>query len=357
LDWIVAFAILNNIDSGISVLVIHFFFYHWNVLNQKIIDWKQIVQRFLSYSVHALIIVVLLIVSFKILSGKFIDFSLFIAMYRVAGKSSPSLPYPDNMWMLSIVFYGYNLVRSFRRSSEEPLDKYRFAVSIWGITGFVYFVNRSHPWNLLNISLPFFIAYGIFIESIYAERFQKNKTFSRMSLRVFAKNLLPNWRTFLPFTLFSIYAAPFISLATIAYLQFIPLSISNFSTPKNYQKIADIEALSNQVARLEAKLNRPSIILSESFESYYYFLKKRPVLYYPDMVSIQFMDSSFQPRFSSTLQTYNPIVVSCSFQPEFQKIFQRILADNNYQALPLEKEIKIGDRDSCQILIRDGKIP
>ncbi len=72
-----------------------------------------------------------------------------------------------------------------------------------------------------------------------------------------------------------------------------------------------LASLSERVDTLEKQLNRPSILLSGLFESYYYLHKNRKVLFYPEIASIFPGDNSFQPRFLDTLNKFNPIVTLC----------------------------------------------
>jgi len=108
------------------------------------------------------------------------------------------------------------------------------------------------------------------------------------------------------------------------------------------------------VARLEKQLNRPSILLSDSFESYYYLDKNRKVLFYPEIASIFPGDNSFQSRFTYALKKFNPIVTLCPINVPFIKenlygTFLQLLYENNYQLVESEKNIDDPILNNCKI--------
>jgi hypothetical protein len=119
-------------------------------------------------------------------------------------------------------------------------------------------------------------------------------------------------------------------------------------------------SLSERVATLEKQLNRPSIILSDSFESYYYLHKNREVLFYPEITSILSGDNSFQPRFIDALNKFNPIVTLCPIniglpfiKENLHDTFLQLLYENNYKLLESQKSIDSTIQGSCDIYVKD----
>jgi hypothetical protein len=147
---------------------------------------------------------------------------------------------------------------------------------------------------------------------------------------------------------------PFIIMSLIACVKFIPATISHVQRPKSYSQMSAVASLSERVATLEKQLNRPSILLSDSFESYYYLHKNRKVLFYPETTSILSGDNSFQPRFIDALNKFNPIVTLCPINVPIIKenlhgTFLQLLYQNNYQLVESEKNIDDPILKNCQI--------
>jgi hypothetical protein len=119
-----------------------------------------------------------------------------------------------------------------------------------------------------------------------------------------------------------------------------------------------LASLSERVDTLEKQLNRPSILLSGLFESYYYLHKNRKVLFYPEIASIFPGDNSFQSRFIDALKKFNPIVTLCPINVPFIKenlygTFLQLLYENNYQLVESEKNIDDPILRNCNIYIKD----
>jgi hypothetical protein len=364
LDFIVAMALLSNFDSGISVLIMYFFIYIWNEFKIDAFSAKNMIKRLTGFSINLIIIIFIIIFCFRILSGEFINFYNYIGSTLKFGSGFLGLPFPDNIWMIFMVVYGFNIIQSFQSHVEDKNAKYRFVIAIWGIVSLLYFVNRSHPWNLISVSLPFFLSYGCLIDyafSSYRKKMSESEPElmqNKMEFREFLPILLPNSFDLLRLSLVSVLVMPFIIMSLIACVKFIPLTISNFQSPKSYSQMSALASLSERVDTLEKQLNRPSILLSGSFESYYYLHKNRKVLFYPEIASIFPGDNSFQSRFIDALKKFNPIVTLCPINVPFVKenlyaTFLQLLYENNYQLVESEKNIDDPILRNCNIYIKD----
>ena len=294
------------------------------------------------------------------------NFYNYIGFTLKFGSGFLGLPFPDNIWMIFMVVYGFNVIQSFQSSIEDKNAKYRFVIAIWGIVSLLYFVNRSHPWNLISVSLPFFLSYGCLIDYAFSS-YRKKMSESdpelmenKMEFREFLPILLPNWFDLLRLSLISVLIMPFIIMSLIACVEFIPATISNFQSPKSYSQMSALASLSERVDTLEKQLNRPSILLSGLFESYYYLHKNRKVLFYPEIISIFSEDNSFQPRFIDALNKFNPIVTLCPIniglpfiKENLHDTFLQLLYENNYKLLESQKSIDSTIQGSCDIYVKD----
>jgi hypothetical protein len=364
LDFIVAMALLSNFDSGISVLIMYFFIYIWNEFKIDGFSAKNMIKRLTGFSINLIIIIFIIIFCFRILSGEFINFYNYIGSTLKFGSGFLGLPFPDNIWMIFMVVYGFNIIHSFQSYVEDKNAKYRFVIAIWGIVSLLYFVNRSHPGNLISVSLPFFLSYGCLIDYAFSS-YRKKMSESdpelmenKMEFREFLPILLPNSFDLLRLSLISVLIMPFIIMSLIACVKFIPATISNFQFPKSYSQMSALASLSERVDTLEKQLNRPSILLSGLFESYYYLHKNRKVLFYPEIASIFPGDNSFQSRFIDALKKFNPIVTLCPINVPFIKenlygTFLQLLYENNYQLVESEKNIDDPILRNCNIYIKD----
>jgi hypothetical protein len=341
LDFLVAMALLSNLDSGVSVLIMYFFIYIWNEFKVDSFSAKNMIKKLIGFSINFLIIILVIIFGFRIIAGEFINFYNYTSSILKFGSGFLGLPFPDNIWMIFMVVYGFNIIQSFQSPIEDKNAKYRFVIAIWGIVSLLYFVNRSHPWNLISVSLPFFLSYGCLIDYAFSS-YRKKMSESdpelmenKMEFREFLPILLPNSFDLLRLSLISVLIMPFIIMSLIACVKFIPATISNFQFPKSYSQMSALASLSERVDTLEKQLNRPSILLSGLFESYYYLHKNRKVLFYPEIASIFPGDNSFQPRFIDALNKFNPIVTLCPINVPFIKenlyaTFLQLLYENNY---------------------------
>jgi hypothetical protein len=365
LDFIVAMALLSNFDSGIVVLIMYFFIYIWNEFKIDGFSAKNMIKKLTGFSINLIIITFIIIFGFRILSGEFINFYNYIGFTSKVGSGFLGLPFPDNIWMIFMVVYGFNIIQSFQSPIEDKNAKYRFVIAIWGIVSLFYFVNRSHPWNLLAVSLPFFLSYGCLIDYAFSSCREKMSESepellqNKMAFREFLPILLPNSFDLLRLSLVSVLFMPFIIMSLIACVKFIPATISNLQRPKSYSQMSAFSSLSERVATLEKQLNRPSIILSDSFESYYYLHKNREVLFYPEITSILSGDNSFQPRFIDALNKFNPIVILCPIndlpiiKENLHGTFLELLYQNNYKLLESRKSIDSTMKRSCDIYVKD----
>ncbi|WP_253852131.1 hypothetical protein [Microcystis aeruginosa] len=363
LDFIVAMALLSNFDSGISVLIMYFFIYIWNEFKIDGFSAKNMIKKLTGFSINLIIIIFIIIFGFRIIAGEFINFYNYIGFTLKFGSGFFGLPFPDNIWMIYMVVYGFNIIQSFQSPIEDKNAKYRFVIAIWGIVSLFYFVNRSHPWNLISVSLPFFLSYGCLIDyafSSYRKKMSESEPElmqNKMAFREFLPILLPDSFDLLRLSLISVLVMPFIIMSLIACVKFIPATISNFQSPKSYSQMSALASLSERVATLEQQLNRPSILLSDSFESYYYLDKNRKVLFYPETTSILSGDNSFQPRFIDALNKFNPIVTVCPLRKVFnynlRGTFLELLYQNNYKLLESRKSIDSTIKRSCDIYVKD----
>ncbi|WP_287673445.1 MULTISPECIES: hypothetical protein [unclassified Microcystis] len=364
LDFVVAIALLNNFDSGVSVLIMYFFIYIWNEFKIDGFSAKNMIKKLTGFSINLIIIMFIVIFGFRILSGEFINFSNYTGSTFKFGSGFGGLPFPDNMWMIFVVIYGFNIIQSFQSPIEDKNAKYRFVIAIWGIISIFYFVNRSHSWNLLAVSLPFFLSYGCLIDyafSSYRKKMSESEPElmqNKMAFREFLPILLPNSFDLLRFSLISVLIMPFIIMSLIACVKFIPLTIYDLQRPKSYSQMSVLISLSERVDTLEKQLNRPSILLSDSFESYYYLHKNRKVLFYPEITSIFSEDDSFQPRFIDALNKFNPIVTLCPInvpviKENLHSTFLQLLYENNYKLVESEKNIDDPILKNCKIYIKD----
>jgi len=217
---------------------------------------------------------------------------------------------------------------------------------------------------LLAVSLPFFLSYGCLIDyafSSYRKKMSESEPElmqNKMAFREFLPTLLPDSFDLLRLSLIGVLIMPFIIMSLIACVKFIPLTISNFQSPKSYSQMSALASLSERVATLEKQLNRPSILISDWVESYYYLDKNRKVLFYPEITSILSGDNSFQPRFIDALNKFNPIVTLCPINVPVIKenlhgTFLQLLYQNNYQLVESEKNIDDRILKNCKIYIKD----
>ncbi|GCA75005.1 hypothetical protein MiTe_01833 [Microcystis aeruginosa NIES-2520] len=359
LDFIVAMALLSNFDSGICVLIMYFLIYHWNEFKIDGFSAKNMIKKLTAFSINLIIIIFIIIFSFRIIAGEFINFYNYIGFTFKVGSGFLGLPFPDNIWMIFMVVYGFNIIQSFPSPIEDKNAKYRFVIAIWGIVSLFYFVNRSHPYNLLAVSLPFFLSYGSLIDYAFSSYQQKMSESepklmqNKMAFREFLPILLPNSFDLLRLSLISVLIMPFIIMSIIACVKFIPLTISNFQSPKSYSQMSALASLSERVATLEKQLNRPSILISDWVESYYYLDKNRKVLFYPEITSI--IDYPFQSRFTYALKKFNPIVTVCPLKVAYNLhgTFLQLLYQNNYQLVESERNIDDPILKNCKIYIKD----
>ncbi|WP_196219097.1 hypothetical protein [Microcystis aeruginosa] len=168
LDFIVAMALLTNFDSGVVVLIMYFFIYIWNEFKIDGLSAKNMIKKLTRFSINLIIIVFIVIFGFRIIAGEFINFYNYIGFTLKFGSGFFGLPFPGNIWMIFMVVYGFNIIQSFQSPIEDKNAKYRFVIAIWGIVSLFYFVNRSHPWNLISVSLSFFLSYGCLIDYVFS---------------------------------------------------------------------------------------------------------------------------------------------------------------------------------------------
>jgi hypothetical protein len=359
LDFVVAIALLNNFDSGVSVLIMYFFIYIWNEFKIDGFSAKNMIKKLTGFSINLIIIMFIVIFGFRILSGEFINFSNYTGSTFKFGSGFGGLPFPDNMWMIFVVIYGFNIIQSFQSPIEDKNAKYRFVIAIWGIISLFYFVNRSHPGNLLAVSLPFFLSYGCLIDyafSSYRIKMSESEPElmqNKIEFRKFLPILLPDSFELLRLSLVSVLIMPFIIMSLIACVKFIPATISNFQSSKSYSQMSALASLSERVATLEKQLNLPSILIDDWLDSHYYLDKNRKVLFYPEITSI--IDDSFKSRFTYALKTFNPIVTVCPLKvmKSLHSDFVQLLYENNYKVLESHKSIDSGLKGSCDIYIKD----
>jgi hypothetical protein len=360
LDFLVAMALLSNFDSGISVLIMYFFIYIWNEFKIDGFSAKNMIKKLTGFSINFIIIIFIIIFGFRILSGEFINFYNYTGSTLKFGSGFFGLPFPDNIWMIFMVVYGFNIIQSFQSPIEDKNAKYRFVIAIWGIISLFYFVNRSHPGNLISVSLPFFLSYGCLIDYVFSSCREKMSESepelmqNKMAFRKFLQILLPDSFDLLRLSLVSVLIMPFIIMSLIACVKFIPFTIYNFQIPRSYSQISALASLSERMATLEKQLNRPSILISDWFESYYYLDKNRKVLFYPEIVSIFSEDNSFQSRFTYALKTFNPIVTVCPLKTSYhlRSTFLELLYQNNYKLLESRKSIDSTMKRSCDIYVK-----
>jgi hypothetical protein len=353
LDFIVAMALLSNFDSGISVLIMYFFIYIWNELKLDGFSAKNMIKKLTGFSINLIIIIFIIIFGFRILSGEFINFYNYIGFTFKFGSGFLGLPFPDNIWMIFMVVYGFNIIQSFQSPIEDKNAKYRFVIAIWGIVSLFYFVNRSHPWNLVSVSMPFFLSYGCLVDyafSSYRKKMSESELMqNKMEFRKFLQILLPDSVDLLRLSLVSVLIMPFIIMSLIACVKFIPFTIYNFQIPRSYSQISALASLSERMATLEKQLNRPSILIGNRlFESYYYLDKNRKVLFYTAPG-----DDSSLSRFTYALKTFNPIVTVCPprrVTKSLHSYFVQLLFENKYKVIGSEELI---GRGSCDIYIKD----
>jgi hypothetical protein len=218
-----------------------------------------------------------------------------------------------------------------------------------------YFINRSHPWNLLAISLPFFLGYGLLIQWSFRELEKinppspdhQNRSAILPSFLARVSNLLSlafYATLILPFALIVLMALGQLSFAIARYIE----------SPKSTAQIQETQLLSQEVAQLERTWNRPSIFLSYSLDAYLYFIGRRPVLFYPESTSI-FEGDDFQARFIKALDTYNPLVIYCPISQNHKRLlvgldsifaqFLDLLDKNNYKIIESKHLESIGHCD------------
>jgi hypothetical protein len=345
----------------------YFFIYIWNELKLDGFSAKNMIKKLTGFSINLIVIMFIVIFGFRILSGEFMNFYNYIYFTFKVRSGFLGLPFPDNIWMIFMVVYGFNIIQSFQSPIEDKNSKYRFVIAIWGIVSLFYFVNRSHPGNLLAVSLPFFLSYGCLIDYAFSycrEKMSESEPEllqNKMAFREFLPILLPNSFELLRLSLVSVLIMPFIIMSLIACVKFVPLMISNFQSPKSYSQMSALASLSERVDTLEKQLNRPSILLSGLFESYYYLHKNRKVLFYPETTSILSGDNySFQPRFIDALNKFNPIVTLCPIniglpfiKENLHDTFLQLLYENNYKLLESQKSIDSTIQGSCDIYVKD----
>lgn len=360
LDFIVAMALLSNFDSGISVLIMYFFIYIWNEFKIDSFSAKHMIKKLTGFSINFIIITFIIIFGFRIIAGEFINFYNYTGSTLKFGSGFLGLPFPDNIWMIFMVVYGFNIIQSFQSPIGDKHAKYRFVIAIWGIVSLFYFVNRSHPWNLVSVSLPFFLSYGCLIDyafSYYRKKMSESEPElmqNKMAFREFLPVLLPDSFDLLRLSLISVLIMPFIIMSLIASVKFFPLTIANFQSPNSYSQMSALASLSERVATLEKQLDRPSILISDWFESYYYLDKNRKVLFYPEIISIFSEDNSFQSRFTYALKKFNPIVTVCPLKLSYhlRSTFLELLYQNNYTLLESRKSIDSTMKRSCDIYVK-----
>ncbi len=261
LDFTVAMALLSNFDSGICVLIMYFLIYIWNEFKIDGFSAKNMIKKLTGFSINLIIIIFIIIFGFRILAGEFINFYNYIGSTLKYGSGFMGMPFPDNIWMIFMVVYGFNIIQSFQSPIEDKNAKYRFVIAIWGIVSLLYFVNRSHPWNLLFISLPFFLSYGCLIDyafSYYRKKMSESEQElmqNKIAFGEFWPILLPNSFDLLRLSLISVLIMPFIIMSLIACVKFVPLTISNFQRPKSYSHMSAVASLSERVATLEKQLS------------------------------------------------------------------------------------------------------
>jgi hypothetical protein len=257
----VAMALLSNFDSGICVLIMYFLIYIWNEFKIDGFSAKNMIKKLTGFSINLIIIIFIIIFGFRILAGEFINFYNYIGSTLKYGSGFMGMPFPDNIWMIFMVVYGFNIIQSFQSPIEDKNAKYRFVIAIWGIVSLLYFVNRSHPWNLLFISLPFFLSYGCLIDyafSYYRKKMSESEQElmqNKIAFGEFWPILLPNSFDLLRLSLISVLIMPFIIMSLIACVKFVPLTISNFQRPKSYSHMSAVASLSERVATLEKQLS------------------------------------------------------------------------------------------------------
>jgi hypothetical protein len=359
LDFLVAMALLSNFDSGISVLIMYFFIYIWNEFKIDGFRAKNMIKKLTGFSINFIIIIFIIIFGFRIIAGEFMNFYNYIGFTLKFGSGFLGLPFPDNMWMIFMVVYGFNIIQSFQSPIEDKNAKYHFVIAIWGIISLFYFVNRSHPGNLLAVSLPFFLSYGCLIDyafSSYRIKMSESEPElmqNKIEFRKFLPILLPDSFELLRLSLVSVLIMPFIIMSLIACVKFIPATISNFQSSKSYSQMSALASLSERVATLEKQLNLPSILIDDWLDSHYYLDKNRKVLFYPEITSI--IDDSFKSRFTYALKTFNPIVTVCPLKvmKSLHSDFVQLLYENNYKVLESHKSIDSGLKGSCDIYIKD----
>lgn len=347
---IVSLALLNNLDSGLSTLGMYIALYGWEFLKSKRIK----LNHFIVWTVINLaLIVALSLIIFKLISGNYPNLSLYIFSVTKFGAGFFGLRFPNNLWMLFVIFYTLTLIQ-YSRSSVKGLNyKFNFSIAVWGLIGMLYFVNRSHPYNLLHISFPFFLCCGLFLEqslnSLLVPKQILTKTENNFKVIQLVQVLLPGRYHLLKVAFSGILLLPFLTALIIACIQFIPaISVSLVSLDSNnYTDINRIKELSEKVYLLEKELNRPSILIGDPSESYYYLLEKRKILFYPEVNSI-FDDKSFEKRFTHILDIANPIVTLCPFNRMTMvkmEEFTKLLAAKNFKFLQ--------EFNNCKIYLKD----
>ena len=310
---IVSLALLNNLDSGLSTLGMYIALYGWDIFNNQR-GGKANFNYFIVWTIASLFFIIIIsILIFRFLSGSYPNLFLYLFSSMKFGSGFFGLPFPDNLWILFVLFYAFTLIKYSMPVLNCCNAKFKFIVAIWGLISMIYFVNRSHPYNLLHISFPFFLCCGFLFENYWKVNLElglkKNQVKLKQiiqKLKSFEKNKLLQDSSAI------VYFLPFLIASILSLLLFIPaLQAISTEIPLVYSypsSMSQIRYLSSQVNKLEKKLNRPSILISDT-ESYFYLLEKRKVLFYPESASI--FDESFEKRLAHILDDENPIVVLC----------------------------------------------
>lgn len=112
LDFLVAMALLSNFDSGVVVLIMYFFIYIWNEFKVDGFSAKTMIKKLTGFSINFVIIILVIIFGFRIIAGEFINFYNYTSSTLKFGSGFLGLPFPDNIWMIFMVVYGFNIIQS-----------------------------------------------------------------------------------------------------------------------------------------------------------------------------------------------------------------------------------------------------
>ncbi len=346
---IVALSIFNNLDSGLSTFAIYLALLAWDCFKLKKL---KLGQYLITTIVNIGLIIILFFVMFRTMLGDYPNLKLYTTSTVKFASGFFSLPFRDNLWMLFVLFYVYTLIQSFNSSVEDVNGRFRFSTAIWGLISMAYFVNRSHPWNLLSVSFPFFLCCGFLMEqSLNSLLESKNNLLEKPEQLRFMgviRLLLSNWLDLVKLSSESVFLMPFIAALIIAFIQVTGIAGLTIYQSKNpsknvYAYMEAVRNLSEKIAVLEKEFNRPSILLSNTAESYYYLLGNRKILFYPEITSM--FNSSYKSRFTKVLDEFNPIVTICPFrghaEQELKESFKTMLEENQFKLIKAEGECKI----------------